>query len=330
MSPSGAPNSKATSDAFALPKATSDRPNTTFSEERFAFGEVLSGTMVEHEFALRNQGSVPVVIEKVSMTSPLLVTQMPHAVAPGTEGKIRFQLDTASLRGKFEGIILVSLSDPTLPEARLGFLGLVTPAIELSPRPAFFIAGQRGHRNAAVIEIVNHESTPLRIEKIEHPAERYTTKLETMEPGERYRLTLVLKPDGPIGRASDTILIRTSSKRMPVLKVGASTYLYERVHAFPDVVAFGTLRTGDADHTPVILMIHQEGGTDFKVQLHTDVPGLSLKSERGPKGDRYQVELSLDPEKNRAGPITGSIFISTNDHAFPRVVVPVSGQIVGR
>jgi len=55
-----------------------------------------------------------------------------------------------------------------------------------------------------------------------------------------------------------------------------------------------------------------------------------LKSERGPKGDRYQVELSLDPEKNRAGPITGSIFISTNDHAFPRVVVPVSGQIVGR
>jgi hypothetical protein len=77
-------------------------------------------------------------------------------------------------------------------------------------------------------------------------------------------------------------------------------------------------------------MIHQEGGTDFKVQLSTDVPGLSLKSERGPKGDRYQVELNLVAEKNRVGPIKGSIFIDTNDHEFPRVVVPVSGQIVER
>jgi len=59
-------------------------------------------------------------------------------------------------------------------------------------------------------------------------------------------------------------------------------------------------------------------------------PGLSLKSERGPKGDRYQVELNLVSEKNRAGPITGSIFIDTNDREFQRVVVPVRAQIVDR
>ncbi len=113
--------------------------------------------------------------------------------------------------------------------------------IELSPQPAFFVAGQRGRSNRAGIEIVNHEPVPLRIEKIEHPVERFTTQLETMKPGQRYRLTLALKPDGPGGRAADTILMRTSSKRMPVLKVAANTYLYERVHAFPDVVDFGKL-----------------------------------------------------------------------------------------
>jgi hypothetical protein len=330
MRPSGGQDFATFKQTFSSQSIASDQQNTAFSEARFDFGEVLSGALVEHEFALRNLGSAPVVIEKVSMTPPLLVTQMPHAVAPGAEGKIHFQLDTTSVEGKFEGTILVSLSDPALPQTRLAFSGLVTPPIELSPRPAFFVAGQRGKGNQAVIEIVNHESPPLRIEKIEHPADRFTTKVETLKPGQRYRVTLALKPDGPTGRASDTILIRTSSKRMPVFKVAANTYLYERVHAFPDVVELGTWRSGEADRAPVVLMIHQEGGTDFKVQLSTDVPGLTLKSQRGPKGDRYQVELEPVSEGARVGPIRGSIFIDTNDREFPRVVVPVSGQIVER
>jgi len=76
-------------------------------------------------------------------------------------------------------------------------------------------------------------------------------------------------------------------------------------------------------------MIHQEGGTDFKAHLSTDVPGLRFEAEPGPKGDRYQVELNL-AEKSRIGPIKGSVFIDTNDREFPRVVVPVTGKIVER
>jgi len=139
-----------------------------------------------------------------------------------------------------------------------------------------------------------------------------------------------LNPNGPGGKTTDTMRIRTSSKRMPVLNVDANTYLYERVHTFPDVVDFGSLRVGDAGQAVLNLMIHQEGGSNFKVQLSTDVPGLSLKWERGPKGNQYQAEISLIFEKTRVGPIKGSIFIDTNDREFPRVVVPVSGQIVER
>jgi hypothetical protein len=198
----------------------------------------------------------------------------------------------------------------------------------MSPRPAFFVAGQRGHESRASIEIMNHESEPLGIEKVEQPAERFTTQLETLTPGQRFRLTLVLKPNGPAGRAAGTILIKTSSKRMPTLKVAADTYLYERVHTFPDVVDFGTLAPSDAGRVGVTLMIHQEGGRDFRAQLSSDVQGLSLKSERGPQGDRYQVEITLIPEEIRVGPIKGSIIIDTNDAEFPRIIVPVAGQIM--
>jgi uncharacterized protein DUF1573 len=305
----------------------SGRPKAVFPQAGFEFGEVLSGTVVEHDFALRNAGSRPARIEKVSMTTPLLVTQMPREIAPGEENRIHFKLDTANLEGKFAGTILVFSNDPEQPQTRLSFSGRIVPAIEIRPRPAFFLAGQRGQGNRAALDIVNHEEQPLRIEKVEHPSERFTTQLETLKPGQHYRLTLALKPGGPGGRASGTILIRTSSKKMPELKIGANTYLYERVHAFPDFIDFGTWRAGEAAAAAVTMMIHQEGGSNFEARLSSDVPGLQLKAERGPKGDRYQVEITLLSQQVKVGPIKGSIFINTNDPQFPKILVPVSGQI---
>ena len=202
------------------------------------------------------------------------------------------------------------------------------PAVELSPRPAFYVAGLRGRGGQDAIEIVNHESEPLQIERIENSTERFTTQLETMEPGQHYRLTLTLKPDGPGGRSTDNILIATSSKRAPTLKVAANTYLFERVRTFPDVVDFGTVRANDPG--PQTLMIYQADGSDFQVKVSTDAPALQLNSERGPKKDRYQVTVSLIGNALKAGPINGSITIETNDNQFPKLTVPVSGWILER
>jgi hypothetical protein len=314
----------------ALPVANPEMSKAFFPEEGFEFGRVLSGTTVEHDFIVRNTGSSPLLIQKVSMTTPLLATEVPREVTPGAEGRIHFRLETTNLTGKFDGAIVVFLNDATLPQASLSFTGQIVPPIELSPMPAFFVAGQRGHGGQAAIEIVNHESEPLRIEKIEHRTDRFTTQLETLKEGQLYRLILTLKPDGPGEKAADAILITTSSKRMPVLKVDANTYLYERVHTFPEVVAFGTLHVDDAGEAGLTLMIYQEGGKDFQVKLSTDIAALSLKWERGPKGDRYQAKVTLIAAKIPPGTIRGSIFVDTNDPQFSRLVVPVFGQIVTR
>ena len=304
------------------------RTGAFFPQEVFDFGRVLSGTMVEHDFLVRNTGLLRLVIQKVSMTTPLLATQMPREVAPGKEGRIHFKLDTTNLAGPFDGVIVVFLNDTALPQASLSFRGDITPPIELSPMPAFFVAGQRGRGGQAAIEIVNHELEPLRIERIEHRTNRFTTQLETTKQGQRYRLNLILRPDGPGGRSADTNVLSTSSKRIPTLKVEANTYLYERVHAFPEVLALGTLNAADAGEAGATLMVYQEGGQDFRVNLSTDISGLNLKWERGPLGDRYHAKITLTAGKISLGAVKGSIFVDTNDPQFPRLTVPVSGQIV--
>lgn len=311
-----------------------DTPKAVIPETRFAFVETPEGTPIEHEFVLRNEGGGALRILNVRVAPSLMLDRMPAQIAPGTQAKLRVHLDTSKLSGLYEGQILLSLNDPALPEANLIFEGRVIPAIELSPSPMFFIAGQRGEHREASIEIINHESESLRIESVEHPNERFTTKLETVEEGHRYRLSLILNPDGPGGKKSETIRIKTSSRTRPILNIAANTYLHERVYTFPDEIDLGVMRLADIKAHPDLLqqtaqtlMVYQSGGSDFRAKLHTDLSILDLKSERGPKGDRYQYTLTMVGEKIQIGPIRGAIFIETNDPEFPSLAVPIYGEI---
>jgi hypothetical protein len=313
----------------------SEASKATVVDPRFHFEATLSGSIVEHDFVVKNLGSGPLRIQKVSMTPPLVVTSMPREVLPGSEGKIHFKLDTSHLSGPFQGEILVFLDESTEPEIELAFEGQIVPLIDVIPLPAFFVAARAGESKRASVEIINHEAQPLSIQGIEHSTERFTTDLETIEPGRRYRLTLSLRPDGPVGKAAETILIRNSSKSMPVLPIEANTFLHRRVYTFPDAADIGTLRISDIRSSPQILewarqtlMIYQEGGTDFDVKITTDIPFLRLKAERGPRGDRFQVSISLNSNQLRAGSIKGSIFIETNDPESPNFAVPVVGLIL--
>jgi uncharacterized protein DUF1573 len=320
----------------ALPAvAGAEAPKAVFQESRFDFGRAMEGTVVEHDFWVKNDGSAALKITKASMTSPLLVTRMPRELAPGGESLIHFRLDTTALRGPFKGKITVFLNDPDLPEADLSFEGVVIPPVEVSPLPAFFVAGLRGKETSASVEIINHEPQPLHIVKIEHPTDRFTTVLETLQPGQRYRLTLILKPDGPGGRKTEPITVATSSDAQPTLEITANTLLHERVYTFPDAVDLGAIPISQIQKNPGLLsmlaqtlMLYQEGGSDFRAALRTDLPGLKLKWERGPKGDRFQTTIGLDPDKVHVGSFKGLLLIDTNDPAFPKMTVPISGQIL--
>src|SRR5215471_4016228 len=231
----------------------SEAPRAMVVDPRFHFDATLSGSTVEHDFILKNLASGPLRIQKVSMTPPLVVTSMPREVLAGSEGKIHFKLDTSHLSGPFQGEILVFLDESTEPEIELTFEGQVIPLIDVIPLPAFFVAARIGESKRASVEIINHETQPLSIQRIEHSIERFTTDLETIEPGRRYRLTLSLKPDGPAGKMSETILVRNSSKSMPVLLIQANTFLHRRVYTFPDVVDVGAIRLSDIRSSPQIL-----------------------------------------------------------------------------
>jgi hypothetical protein len=306
-------------------------PRAEMSQSSFEFPKAIQGQMIEHAFVLRNNGPAPLRIQGVRLTPPLTLGRMPAQIDPNQEVALPVKLDTSNVVGSFAGEIEVRLNDPQQPAVTFRMAGSVVPLIELSPMAALFVAGTRGTGGEGSIDIINHDRDPLRILYMEHPSERFALKLDTLEEGNRYRLTLAMKADGPGGKAADTILLHTSSPTRPVLKVRANTYLRERVYTFPDVVDLGAIRLSDLKADPArlaqTLMVYQQNGTDFGVTFSSDGP-LAIRGERGPIGDRWQATVTIKDEGLRAGPISGSIVVETNDREFQHLTVPVIGTIL--
>jgi len=283
---------------------------------------------------LKNAGSEAVRLLGVQLSRGLMLARGPATIPPGGEIALSLSLDTGGVVGDYRGTVLLRTNDPLHSELTLHVTARIVPNVEAIPRPAVFAVGQRGTPIEVAVDLVNHDAVPLEIVRVEHPTERFTTRLETVEAGQRYRLTVVLEPDGPGGRHADTIVVHTTNPTQPTLRIAANTHLRESVYTFPDEVDLGALSSGELRETPGLaarlaqtLMVYQPGGTDFQVTFGTDLPFLAIAAERGPKGDRWQATLTLDPSRLAAGPIRGTVIITTNDPSVPSLRVPVTGEI---
>ena len=98
---------------------------------------------------------------------------------------------------------MLSIADADEPDINLTFAGTVYQTVEAVPRGAFFVVTERGQPQEQSIELVSHESDPLEIKSVVHPHDRFATRLETLEAGKRYRLTLRLEGTGAGGRQTD-------------------------------------------------------------------------------------------------------------------------------
>ena len=209
--------------------------------------------------------------------------------------------------------------------------------IQFEPLPAVFAVATRGTVKDSSIEIINSRPEPLEILGIESPSTRFAARIEPLESGRRYRLTVTLKGEGPAGKQQDVLELKTNLEDAPILRVSVNTYVRERMRTFPESVFMGRYPISEIRGDPAvaktraqILMVYGEGTSQFQAQVTSDVPFLKISSERGPTGDRYENTIWIDPDLAQPGDIKGNIIIETNDPEIPKLTVPVWGQLQPR
>ncbi len=302
----------------------------------FSFGSVDLTAPLEHTFEFQNDRSEALEIKNVQLTPPLTVTQMTARVGPGSLGRVTVRMERPREKGDFKGFVTVNFKNQNLKPLYFWVVGKFEATIDFEPFAAFFVSTQRGEAKTRSIVITSHEPEPLNILEVKHDSSRFSTHLETLESGRRYRLTLTVKPDSPAGRETKYITLLTSSQKHPLLKVQANTAVHERVYTFPEAINFKTIPVATLKGRPQLiqnlsqlLMVYQHGGTSFKISARSDVPFLRLTLQQAQLKDRYGIQIEIIPEKLTTGEVQGSIIVTTNDPEFPQIIVPTSATVQG-
>lgn len=224
---------------------------------------------------------------------------------------------------------------PLSAQGKVTVKGYGVEGIDFKPLPAIFAVAVRGELEEVSIEFTNRRPEPLEIIAVEnHPSDRFTARVETLEEGRRFRVTVALKGEGPVGKQQDVLKLKTNLADMPILRIPVNTRVREKVYTFPEEVFMGRFPLREIRGNPdsarslaQTLMVYRKGTTGFEIKASSDIPFLKIESEQGPKGDRWENTIYYDAEKATAGQVRGKIFIETNDPDVPKLEVPVWGDL---
>jgi hypothetical protein len=91
-------------------------PRIRVEPESFDFGKALPGKVLRKEFALRNFGDAPLLIEGVSTTCGCTAALADERqLPPGGSTALRVSLETRKYSGRVERQVLVRSNDPKAP-----------------------------------------------------------------------------------------------------------------------------------------------------------------------------------------------------------------------
>lgn len=95
-------------EGAALKVDKPEGPDMTFTEEKYDFGDIFQGDVVEHTFKFENTGTEPLVISNVSVTCGCTATDWPRKpILVGDEASITVEFNSRGKMGRQNKVISI-------------------------------------------------------------------------------------------------------------------------------------------------------------------------------------------------------------------------------
>ena len=324
--------------AVALPVGLEAKDLTPGPEEPelsvLSFGRVNQDAIVDQSIHFENPYDRTITVESIQLTPPLIAREIPGTVPPRSAASFRLILGENRTGGGFNGVVRINFRETFTQPIEFRVEGFIIPDLEFVPRPLIRVGARSGETATQSIDIINHRQEALLLQPLEQSSDRYRLFLSTISAGHHYRLTIELDGNATPGRQEETIELQANPPLDTALRVQVQTLIRARVYHFPEEVNMGSIPHSTATNPEAkaqlaqTLMVYRLENDDFEAEVSTDLDFIEVSSERGPNGDRYQMTLTLLPDKVRPGPIDGEVILRTNDAEFSELRVPVTGNIL--
>src|SRR5260370_18490744 len=174
-------------------------PRAVFVEKTFNFGGVKQGVEVSHKFQVKNEGTAPLLLDRIDFNLPTLIAKFKPEIPPGGEGFIQVVWDTTSFSGPIDLEAELSSNDPVQPKFTFTLSLLIDPVINVAPIEGAYISLYPDEKKEQTLHIINHEQQPLKISSLEKHGTHFTASLKEVHSGNSYDLTIIVPAVTPLG-----------------------------------------------------------------------------------------------------------------------------------
>jgi len=171
-----------------------------------------------HVFTFRNAGGTDLTIDNVRASCDCSgEVDSPRMLSPGDTGGVEVTFDTDGHRGSTTRTVTVYSNDPAQPVTTLTLRGTIVADIIADP-PELYV-GHLRRGQVARTEVHLLVAGAVAVRGAEVTGRVVDARLHAASGGSGTRLRIAIKPDAPAGRFRESVLVRTSSARRPVLTV---------------------------------------------------------------------------------------------------------------
>ncbi len=305
-----------------LPKI--DMPDIFFEEADFDFGDVYSGSKVEHTFRFKNNGKGELKITKAKSSCGCTAAIISSKNIPENEyGEVKVTFNTQSRSGKAKKRVTVYSNDPDTPKYKLSIFGNILEEVVVNPKRVDFsrVAFEKGATKE--ISVTSGTDLKLKIEKVESSNQSVIPTLKEDENG--YIITASVKEDTDYGRFNGSIFVSTNSKNQKKLTIPFYGEVIGDLSVYPPRISCGVIPEKKERVFPVFAIIYNNDVKIEKVEASPAFIGTSI-SETKSSRKTFKVQTIIK-DNAPVGKINGELKIFTNSKIQPLITVPISGMI---
>jgi hypothetical protein len=286
-------------------------------------GTVEEGTVVHYLFLVTNRGQADLEVKQVKPSCGCTVPRWDKVIAPGKEGVIEAEVNTAGFRGSIIKHLTVLSNDLEHPQLELDLKATVTPLVQITPGLVTLVAiDDQPVRQVFILERTG--GLPMEILQVSASQPYVKTEVKPLPGTGRYELAVTLTPEIPWGRTPTPIIVRTDLKKSSNLTL---TLIVDRgIVTTPPMVFFTPLPGAVSQPQQVMLTISRPKGVFHLKAASIDDPKLKAKVEAVRDGQEYRVTVSYLGGWT-AGVINRTLKLTTDDPKQPELQIPVHGLV---
>lgn len=210
------------------PSAAALAPKIVCDEPIFDFGEKSNSEFVEHDYPIRNAGTLSLEIRSVRASCGCTaVKPSQDVVAPGGEASIRARLDLHGRNGFQQKTITVESNDPETPNLILQLKGNAVQVLRAEPSSLFFgPIGPNGVRSRT-FDIISGKG-PVQIvgARTDNPGLVLTpVAAEPGADGTSHRFELAIDPAAPEGNINGSVFVKTDMADQPEISIPVAAFI---------------------------------------------------------------------------------------------------------